>query len=889
MSQQGELLAFNRGIVSPLALARLDLKRTAMSAAIQTNWMPRELGPMMLRQGLGYTGAHPGISKTIPFLFAADDFADIEMSDSLLRVWVDDALITRPTVAATITNGDFGAALTGWTDHDESGATSAWALGGYMALGGDGESYAIREQAVTVSASDYGEAHAIRVTVLAGPVVMRVGSSSLGGQYLSDTTLGTGTHSIVVVPSGNIYVQFRNRLERTVYVDNVSIESGTVLSLPTPYGEDDLPLLRWDQSGDVVYIACSGFQQRKIERRSHDSWSIVLYQPEDGPFRIENITPTTLTPSALTGSGITLTSSASLYDDGHVGALFSITSVGQRVETDLDAENLFGDPIRVTGVGESRRFAIIISGTFTATVTLQRSVGEIGSWEDITPYTTATSVTYNDALDNQIVFFRLGIKTGDYTSGTAETVLNYASGSITGVVRITAVSTDMIATADVLTALGGTAASDVWAEGQWSDYRGWPSSVVLHDGRLWWAGKDKFNGSVTDGFESFDANFEGDAGPLSRSIGSGPVDTINWQVSLNRLYAGTDGGVVECKSTSFDEPLTPTNFTPKRPSTRGCARVAAVKVDDTAIVIARSGIRVHELEYVYESNGAKLNDLTLLAPEVCSPGISWVCAQREPDTRIHCGLTDGTVAVLVFDKAENQLCWIKIETDGEVVDGWVQPGESGSPDDVVYYSVKRTVNGVDVYYRERWALESEAHGDAVTKLADSFVYAAAASNVMTGLDHLEGETVVAWGGGVDLGTFVVSGGSITLHASTTYTNRCAGLGYEARFKSTKLAYMVPQGKSALGAKKRIHKLGVVLSDTHAQGLQYGPDFDHLDDMPLMEQYTEVDPDTIHDEYEEPLFEFPGEWMADARLCLRAAAPRPCTVLAAVIDMDTHQK
>jgi hypothetical protein len=35
----------------------------------------------------------------------------------------------------------------------------------------------------------------------------------------------------------------------------------------------------------------------------------------------------------------------------------------------------------------------------------------------------------------------------------------------------------------VITDLGGTAATDVWAEGEWSDYRGWPTAVAFHEGR----------------------------------------------------------------------------------------------------------------------------------------------------------------------------------------------------------------------------------------------------------------------------------------------------------------------------------------------------------------------------------------------------------------------
>ncbi len=46
------LYAFNRGVLDPLAMARADVKRTALSAAIQTNFIPRSLGAMALRPGL---------------------------------------------------------------------------------------------------------------------------------------------------------------------------------------------------------------------------------------------------------------------------------------------------------------------------------------------------------------------------------------------------------------------------------------------------------------------------------------------------------------------------------------------------------------------------------------------------------------------------------------------------------------------------------------------------------------------------------------------------------------------------------------------------------------------------------------------------------------------
>jgi hypothetical protein len=209
--------------------------------------------------------------------------------------------------------------------------------------------------------------------------------------------------------------------------------------------------------------------------------------------------------------------------------------------------------------------------------------------------------------------------------------------------------------------------------------------------------------------------------------------------------------------------------------------------------------------------------------------------------------------------------------------------------------VKRTIDGADVRYLEKWAFESECQGAAINKLADSFVYAAAADDVIEGLDHLEGEEVVAWGSklnddgvltGYDLGAFTVASGSITL--PDTYTNRCAGLYYEAQFKSTKLAYSM-QGRSGLTLKKKIDRLGLILVDTHPDGLYYGVSFEKLDPLPETDRYGEIDLDAVWDEYDSQAVMFRGEWDTDARLCLEARAPRACTVLAAVVELETNTR
>jgi hypothetical protein len=163
------------------------------------------------------------------------------------------------------------------------------------------------------------------------------------------------------------------------------------------------------------------------------------------------------------------------------------------------------------------------------------------------------------------------------------------------------------------------------------------------------------------------------------------------------------------------------------------------------------------------------------------------------------------------------------------------------------------------------------------------------------LSHLNGESVVVWADGVDVGTidsarpwtqtYTVAGGSITLAEPASEV--VVGLGYTAQFKSAKLGFML-QGDSPLNRTKKINKMGLVLADTHRKGLKFGPSLDdtgsnRMDDMPGVERGTDVTQET-RETYDENVIEFPGTWTTDARVCLQAQAPRPATVVAVTIDM-----
>jgi len=906
-----EILRFNGGLVSKYLLARLDLRKLSVCATTLTNWMIRSVGYMFMRPGMQYIGGVGSgtIGRQIAFVKSTDDKAVIELSNITMRVRINDVLVAYPSVSTTILNSSFSAG-TNWTDLDEAGGTSTIGAG-FLDLVGNGTAFAIREQAVTVAGADQNVEHCIRIDVVRGPVSFQVGSTSGAADLFSESELGPGYHYLSFTPTGGtVYVRFFSRYLRLIRVDSCSISTGT-LAIATPWGtQAELRSIRYDQSADVIFLTSktsggAGRHQRKIERRTNGrSWSLVAYVADDGPFMVENLTPTTITASGLTGN-VTLTASRPVFSINHeppdhgVGALFSLSSSGQTVTASITAQNVFTNAIQVIGVGTARSFSITITNTFVATVTLQRSVDtSAGPWADVAtpgPWTAPVATTLADGLDNSIVYYRIGVKTGNYTSGTADVRLSISSGSVRGIARITAVASSTSASAEVLSDLGATTATDIWQEGEWSTRRGFPSAVKFHGLRLWWAGSGKAWGSVSDAFSSFDETFEGDAGPINRTITSGPVDSVNWIASLRRLVLGAQGAEVSAISSNLDDPLTPTNFDPRNTSTQGSGNVQCAPTDDAVFFVNRSGTKIFLLQPDTSGFNYTPTDVLNFAPELGYPGIVALSVARQPETMLYAVRSDGKCLVLTANAPEQVNALNLIETDGAIIDVLIMPAPDGTLDDEVYFTVTRNINGVDATYVEKLAKQTECRGGTTNKTCDAFVYySGAPTTTITGLGHLNGEAVVVWADGSRLSTghgasqvtFTVSGGQIALPAAVS--TACIGLAYSADSRSTKLAYLSGGGRSALGARKKVEALGLVLADTDRTSLRYGPDFDTLDPLPEIEFYGTAA--NAIDELEGDMVTFPrGDWTTDARVCLRADSPGHAHVLAMVIDMESNSK
>ena len=85
--------------------------------------------------------------------------------------------------------------------------------------------------------------------------------------------------------------------------------------------------------------------------------------------------------------------------------------MAETVTRAIDGQNQYTDSLSIT----SKPFSLSIAGTFVATVFVQRSFDGGANWHDVASYTTAIEDAGNEPVG---AWYRVGVKTGGYTSGT---------------------------------------------------------------------------------------------------------------------------------------------------------------------------------------------------------------------------------------------------------------------------------------------------------------------------------------------------------------------------------------------------------------------------------------------------------------------------------------
>lgn len=231
------------------------------------------------------------------------------------------------------------------------------------------------------------------------------------------------TTQAYILEFGDQYIRF--------YKDEGRIESppGTPVEIASPYLEADLFDLKYAQSADTLYIVHQNYAPRKLTRTSHTAWTLSTVDFLDGPYLDENlVTPNstastiTITPSAATGNGITLTASS---------ALWASTDVGRLVR--LKEGSVWGYA-KIVGYTSSTVVTADVKSTLTNVNA--KSTWRLGSWSTTTGFPQA--ITFfeqrlafgGSASQPQTTWLSQSGDYEDFTPGTADSdALTYTLAS----------------------------------------------------------------------------------------------------------------------------------------------------------------------------------------------------------------------------------------------------------------------------------------------------------------------------------------------------------------------------------------------------------------------------------------------------------------------------
>lgn len=353
-----------------------------------------------------------------------------------------------------------------------------------------------------------------------------------------------------------------------------------------------------------------------------------------------------------------------------------------------------------------------------------------------------------------------------------------------GYVQVTAYNSATSVDATVLDTLSASTATTTWREGAWSSYRGFPRAVSFFEERLYFGGTDyqpqTLWGSAVSAYNDHTpGTADDDAVNYTMGVARKNQNTIQWLQGHKLLFIGTSGGTFTAGDANA--PLTPSNVRILPQASHGSAYIQPVTISNILLFVSRSRRKLRELSFDFRDESYRAPDMTLLAEHITRSGIVQLDYAEEPDAILYAVRADGTLASCTYDREQEIVAWNTLPTNGTIESVAVIPATSGTEGyDQVWVIAKRTVNGATVRYVE-YLEQYFDNGDSAVDVTDAFFvdaglqYDGVATTTLSGLDHLEGETVQVLGDGAEMPDAVVASGSITLASSVTKAS--VGLGY----------------------------------------------------------------------------------------------------------------
>lgn len=544
----------------------------------------------------------------------------------------------------------------------------------------------------------------------------------------------------------------------------VEASPGVPYAITTPYTQDDLPLLKTRQIGDLVYITCAGKATQVLTRNSETNWTIEDYEAQDGPYLPLNTSPTTLTPasygsltpvmSGLTTPSGTVTSTGSeasawqVFDQrGDTYAEWSATTSGF-VAYELASGNAIVNRYWVQGPDSEQAAKMPISwvvegsnngSSWVALDTRQAQNGWTGG--EVRFYEFANETAY--------VHHRFRWLSNDDTGGTpdtriteivfnrdaaSQTAFNLTASSVTGLNNGTGFQTSDVgrsirlrgsdgiwrwaeivsrtSTTVVTIKMHGHALPDLspiinWRMSLFGTVPGFPTAIGIHEDRLVFAGyPEDPTGIVTSVSADYD-NFNVsspvvDDDAVSVRMSGGELNAITWLSDGPDIIVGTEGSIRALGRNENARAFAPGNTRQRTETEIGTSYIEPIKIEQMLLVLDTYRSRFYEVGYSEEVQGYIGRELSALNEHLTGKGVKSWAYQASPHKIIWCVTDEGTLLAATYDREEKVFGVTECELGPDsFVEAVLTLPSTDKDGDQLWLTVRRTVNGATVRYVER--------------------------------------------------------------------------------------------------------------------------------------------------------------------------------------------
>lgn len=472
---------------------------------------------------------------------------------------------------------------------------------------------------------------------------------------------------------------------------------------------------------------------------------------------------------------------------------------------------------------------------------------------------------------------------------------------------ITAWTSTTVVTVEIKSAFGAATASAIWRLGEWSATTGYPSYVFLFEDRLGWAASPieptTINMSKTSDYENMaptdTASVVAADNALQIRINAKEQDPIRWVFDDEKgLIVGTKGGEYIVRASSTGEAMSAVNFPSARRSTKyGSANVEPIEAGKAILFVQTAKRKVRQLAYVYEVDGFRATDLTILAEHATKGNVSEMVYQQEPFSIVWTRLETGALWAMTYDREQDVVGWHRHPIGGwydaaETIPAKVEsiaviPSPSGDQDDLWMVVARWIDGGLKRYveYLSPFNADYDNVADCYFVDGGKTVDLGAPGTTVSGLDHLEGQEVALLVDGAPHPSGVVSGGSVSLDREGTLIQ--VGLSYVSRLKILRSEAGSANG-TAQGKTKRTHRLAARFHQT--VGVKVGRGFEE-DGVPMDQQ--DFGPNIANMGQAVPLFsgdktlDFEDDYTTEGYVAFEQTQPLPCSILAIMPQLNTQ--